>query len=228
MNEETIIHLENVDVFQEMQLVLSNVNLDIKKGDFVFLIGQTGSGKSSLLKIIYRELGISTGTCMVAGHDLNTIKEKEIPFLRRRLGIVFQDFQLLMDRSVEKNLEFVMRATGWKNKEEIKARIEEVLDLVGLKLKGHRMPYELSGGEQQRIVVARALVNHPEIILADEPTGNLDPETSVEIMNLLRKISDTGTAVIMATHDYSMIKRFPSRIIKCDNGQISEERYLLN
>ena len=228
MSEETIIQLENVDVFQEMQLVLSNVNLEIKKGDFVFLIGQTGSGKSSLLKIIYSELAIATGTCIVAGQDMGTIKDKDIPFLRRKLGIVFQDFQLLMDRNVEKNLEFVMRATGWKNKEEIKARIEEVLDLVGLKLKSHRMPYELSGGEQQRIVVARALVNHPEIILADEPTGNLDPETSVEIMNLLRKISDTGTAVIMATHDYSMIKRFPSRIIKCDNGQISEERYLLN
>lgn len=228
MTDETIIHLESVDVFQEMQLVLSNVNLDIKKGDFVFLIGQTGSGKSSLLKIIYKELEIATGVCTVAGQDLSLVKDKDIPFLRRKLGIVFQDFQLLMDRNVEKNLEFVMRATGWKNKDEIKARIEEVLDLVGLKLKAHRMPYELSGGEQQRIVIARALVNHPEIILADEPTGNLDPETSVEIMNLLRRISDTGTAVLMATHDYSMIKRFPSRIIKCDNGQITEERYILN
>ncbi len=228
MNNETIIHLENIDVLQEMQLVLSNVNLEVKKGDFIFLIGQTGSGKSSLLKVIYRELGLSNGTGTVAGYDLTTIKSKDIPFLRRKLGIVFQDFQLLMDRNVEKNLEFVMRATGWKNKDEIKARIDEVLDMVGLKSKCYRMPYELSGGEQQRIVVARALVNHPEIILADEPTGNLDPDTSVEIMNLLRKISDTGTAIIMATHDYSMIKRFPSRILKCDDGKITEERYLLN
>lgn len=228
MSDEKIIHLDRVNVFQEMQLVLSDVDLEISKGEFVFLIGQTGSGKSSLLKVLYSELPISSGNGLIAGYDLNSIKEKDVPFLRRKIGIVFQDFQLLFDRNVHRNLEFVMKATGWKKPADINARILEVLELVGLKNIAHRMPHELSGGEQQRIVIARALINHPEIILADEPTGNLDPDTSVEITNLLRRISDTGTAVVMATHDYSMIRRFPSRILKCEDGKISEERYLLN
>jgi cell division transport system ATP-binding protein len=227
MEVQPIIKLNNIDVFQNSQLVLSNVNLEVKKGEFVFLIGATGSGKSSLLKIIYKELDLKTGIAQIAGYDLLKLKTKDVPFLRRKLGIVFQDFQLLMDRSVEKNLEFVMKATGWKNKD-IKQRVDEVLDMVGMRLKAYRMPHELSGGEQQRIVIARALINHPEIILADEPTGHLDPDTSVEIMNLLKKISETGTAVLMATHDYSMIKRFPSRIVKFNNGVLTEEKYLMN
>ena len=220
----SIIKLHNVDIFQQTHLVLSNVNLHIDKGDFVWLIGQTGSGKSSLLKVIYGDLAINnTGDGHACGYDLNHIKTKDIPFLRRKLGIVFQDFQLLTDRSVEQNLQFVMRATGWTDKKLIADKALDVLEKVGLRSKLKKMPHELSGGEQQRVVIARALLNDPEIILADEPTGNLDPDTSEEIVLLLKQISQSGTAVLIATHDYHIIRTFPSRIIKCENGKVLED-----
>jgi len=219
----SVIKLENVDVYQQKHLVLSKVNLHIDKGEFVFLIGQTGSGKSSLLKIIYGDLHISDGEGHAAGFDLKKLTDKEVPFLRRKLGIAFQDFQLLTDRTVEKNLEFVMKSTGWKDKNLINERILDVLEKVGLRSKLKKMPHELSGGEQQRVVIARALLNDPEIILADEPTGNLDPGTSEEIVLLLRQISQYGTSVLMATHDYHIIRTFPSRIIKCEDGLIHED-----
>ncbi len=219
----TIIQLQNVDIYQQKHLVLSNVNLHIDKGEFVFLIGQTGSGKSSLLKIIYGDLHIASGEGHAGGYDLKKLAEKDVPFLRRKLGIVFQDFQILTDRTVEDNMRFVMNATGWKDKNLIAERIRDVLEKVGLRSKIKKMPHELSGGEQQRVVIARALLNDPEIILADEPTGNLDPETSEEIMLLLKEISRSGTAVLMATHDYHIIRTFPSRIIKCENGKVVED-----
>lgn len=219
----TVIRLDNVDVYQQKHLVLTNVNLHIDKGEFVFLIGLTGSGKSSLLKIIYGDLHISSGEGHAGGYDLKKLTEKEVPYLRRKLGIVFQDFQLLTDRTVEENLRFVMHATGWKEKGLIADRIKDVLEKVGLRSKIKKMPHELSGGEQQRVVIARALLNDPEIILADEPTGNLDPDTSEEIMLLLKEISRGGTSVLMATHDYQLIRTFPSRIIKCENGKVLED-----
>lgn len=219
----SVINLQKVDVFQQKHLVLSNVNLNIDKGEFVFLIGQTGSGKSSLLKIIYGDLHIGNGHGSVANFDLKNLGDKDVPFLRRKLGIVFQDFQLLSDRTVEKNLEFVLKATGWTDANLISERIKDVLDKVGLRSKIKKMPHELSGGEQQRVVIARALLNNPEIILADEPTGNLDPETSEEIVLLLKQISQGGTAVLMATHDYHIIRTFPSRIIKCEGGLVHED-----
>lgn len=225
MEQLQIIKLDNVGVQQRNHLVLNNVNLLVNKGEFIFLIGQTGSGKSSLLKMLYGELNITSGNATVVGYHLNKLKDNELPYLRRKLGIVFQDFQLLTDRTVEENLRFVMSATGWDDEKLMKARLEEVLNEVGLQGKNHKMPHQLSGGEQQRVVIARALINHPEVILADEPTGNLDPDSSVEIMNLLLRISKTGTAVLMATHDYRMIEKFPSRIIKCENGVIVEDRY---
>jgi cell division transport system ATP-binding protein len=220
---DSIIKLRGVDVYQQKHLVLNNVNLQIDKGEFVFLIGQTGSGKSSLLKIIYGDLHIAGGEGLVAGFDLKKLAEKDVPFLRRKLGIVFQDFQLLTDRTIEDNLIFVMKATGWKDKKLITERIYDVLDKVGLRSKMKKMPHELSGGEQQRIVIARALLNDPEIILADEPTGNLDPDTSEEIVILLKQISQGGTAVLMASHDYHIIRTFPSRIIKCEGGKVHED-----
>lgn len=223
---ENVISLSNVDVFQQKHLVLSNVNLNITKGEFAFLIGATGSGKSSLLKILYGELHIGNGEGSVAGFNLKSLSGKEVPYLRRKLGIVFQDFQLLIDRTIEQNLEFVLKATGWTDKNLISERVRDVLDKVGLRSKIKKMPHELSGGEQQRIVIARALLNDPEIILADEPTGNLDPEISEEIMLLLRQISQNGTAVLMATHDYQLIRTFPSRIIKCENGVVHEDSQL--
>jgi cell division transport system ATP-binding protein len=219
----SIIKLNGVDIFQQKHLVLSNVNLHIDKGDFVWVIGQTGSGKSSLLKVIYGDLNIATGTGHACGYDLDKITDNDIPFLRRKLGIVFQDFQLLTDRSVEQNLQFVMRATGWTDPKLIADRTLDVLEKVGLRSKLKKMPHELSGGEQQRVVIARALVNDPEIILADEPTGNLDPDTSEEIVMLLKQISQSGTAVVVATHDYHIIRTFPSRIIKCENGKVLED-----
>jgi cell division transport system ATP-binding protein len=219
----SIINLRSVDVYQQKHLVLTNVNLHIDKGDFVWLIGQTGSGKSSLLKVLYGDVPVSTGDGIACGYDLNDIKPKDIPFLRRKLGIVFQDFQLLIDRSVEENLLFVMKATGWKDKKLIADKTLDVLEKVGLRSKLKKMPHELSGGEQQRVVIARALLNDPEIILADEPTGNLDPDTSEEIVLLLKQISQMGTAVIVATHDYHIIRTFPSRIIKCENGKVLED-----
>ena len=220
---DSIIKLHGVDVYQQKHLVLNNVNLQIDKGEFVFLIGQTGSGKSSLLKIIYGDLRIGSGEGYVAGFDLKKLSEKDVPFLRRKLGIVFQDFQLLTDRSIEDNLIFVMKATGWKDKKLITERVYDVLDKVGLRSKMRKMPHELSGGEQQRIVIARALLNDPEIILADEPTGNLDPDTSEEIVILLKQISQGGTAVLMASHDYHIIRTFPSRIIKCEGGKVHHD-----
>lgn len=224
MIENSIIKLNGVDIFQQKHLVLSNVNLHIDKNDFVWLIGQTGSGKSSLLKVIYGDLSISSGSGFACGYDLNKLESKEIPFLRRKLGIVFQDFQLLTDRSVEQNLQFVMRATGWTDKKLIADRALDVLEKVGLRSKLKKMPHELSGGEQQRVVIARALLNDPEIILADEPTGNLDPDTSEEIVLLLKQIGQQmGTAVVVATHDYHIIRTFPSRIIKCENGKVLED-----
>jgi len=219
----TVIKLENIDVYQQKHLVLTNVNLQIDKGEFVFLIGLTGSGKSSLLKIIYGDLHIASGEGHAGGYDLKKLTEKDVPFLRRKLGIVFQDFQLLTDRTIEDNLRFVMHATGWKDKGLIADRIKDVLEKVGLRSKIKKMPHELSGGEQQRVVIARALLNDPEIILADEPTGNLDPDTSEEIMLLLKDISRSGTSVLMATHDYQLIRTFPSRIIKCENGKVIED-----
>ncbi|WP_207422228.1 cell division ATP-binding protein FtsE [Desertivirga brevis] len=219
----TVIQLQNVDIYQQTHLVLSNVNLRIDKGEFVFLIGQTGSGKSSLLKVIYGDLHIASGEGHAGGYDLKKLSDKDVPYLRRKLGIVFQDFQLLTDRTIEDNMKFVLNATGWKDKNKIAERTRDVLEKVGLRSKLKKMPHELSGGEQQRVVIARALLNDPEMILADEPTGNLDPETSEEIMLLLKEISRSGTAVIMATHDYHIIRTFPSRIIKCENGKVIQD-----
>ncbi|MCB0806195.1 MAG: ATP-binding cassette domain-containing protein [Bacteroidales bacterium] len=222
MSLDTIIELENVAVFQREILVLSEVNIQVDKGEFVYLIGKTGSGKSSLMQTIYADLPFKEGTGTVAGFNLKKIKNKEIPYLRRKLGIVFQDFQLLTDRSVADNLHFVMKSTGWKDKKKMQERTQDVLDKVGLGTKGFKMTHQLSGGEQQRVAIARALVNDPEIILADEPTGNLDPETSHGIMNLLFDISKNGRAVLMATHNYSLINEFPARILKCENGKVVE------
>jgi cell division transport system ATP-binding protein len=223
MISKSVIKLEGVDIYQQKHLVLNNVNLEINPGEFVFLIGQTGSGKSSLLKVIYGELHIANGEGQVAGFDLKNLTDKEVPFLRRKLGIVFQDFQLLTDRSIEENLEFVLKATGWNDKNLISTRILDVLEKVGLRSKVKKMPHELSGGEQQRVVIARALLNDPELILADEPTGNLDPDTSEDIVGLLKEISQSGTAVLMASHDYHIIRTFPSRIIKCEGGAILQD-----
>jgi cell division transport system ATP-binding protein len=207
-------------------LVLSGVNFTIRKNEFVYLVGKTGSGKTSLLKTFYGELPVVEGTVNVAGYDLGTIRVKDIPFLRRKLGIVFQDFQLLPDRSVNENLHFVMKATGWKDKHKMDVRTQEVLDKVGLGTKGFKMPHQLSGGEQQRVAIARALVNDPEVILADEPTGNLDPETSEGIMNLLFEISKSGRAILMATHNYSLFRKFPARTLKCENGKVDSSEYI--
>jgi len=221
MSNTPIISLRDADVYQRNFLVLNNVDFEMHRGEFAYLIGKTGSGKSSLLKILYGDLPLQAGTGEVAGIDLVNLKMSKIPHLRRKLGIVFQDFQLLTDRSIEKNLEFVLRATGWKTKSEISRRIDEVLDDVNMSTKKHKMPHQLSGGEQQRIAIARALLNHPELILADEPTGNLDPETSVEIMNLIKRLStENNMAVLMATHDYSMIRRFPAKTFRCENGKV--------
>ena len=224
MGLDTIIELNDASVYQQRNLILSNVSLTIDKGEFVYLIGRTGSGKSSLLKTLYGALHIAQGQGTIAGFDLTKIKEKEIPFLRRKLGIVFQDFQLLTDRTVNENLLFVMQATGWKDKDEMQKRIQDVLEKTHLGTKGFKMPHELSGGEQQRVGVARALLNDPDVILADEPTGNLDPETSEGIMNLLFEISRSGRAVVMATHNYSLIEKYPGRIIKCDNGKLADSK----
>ena len=215
-----IISLEGVDIRQMNHQVFSNITLKIENGEFLYLIGETGSGKSSLLKALYGELKVDAGNITVADTDLTKIKHKEIPTLRRKLGIVFQDFQLLTDRNVFDNLEFVLKATGWKNKAEIKARIDEVLDSVHLSGVTDKMPYELSGGEQQRAAIARALLNHPELILADEPTGNLDPEKSEKIIELLKEINAKGTTILIATHDYSIIKKYSARTIKCAENKV--------
>lgn len=223
---EPIIDLKGIDIYQKDNLILSDVNFKVDKGEFVYLIGKTGSGKSSLLKILYAELTPENGSAEVAGFDLLNLKRKKVPQLRRKIGVVFQDFQLLSDRSVNENLKFVLKATGWEKKEEINNRIAEVLDKVGLGTKGFKFPHELSGGEQQRVVIARALLNDPDLILADEPTGNLDPQTTKEILNLLVDISNNNKAVVMATHDYETIKTFTSRTITCDQGKISDSKSL--
>ncbi len=223
-SSDKIIELSNCNIWQQDHLVLTDVSLDVRKGEFLYLVGKVGSGKTSLIKTLNVQLPLKEGTGMVAGYNLSEIRPKEIPYLRRKIGIVFQDFQLLIDRTVNENLEFVLRATGWKNREDIDRRINEVLEKVGLNLKGYKMPHQLSGGEQQRVVIGRALLNNPEIILADEPTGNLDPETSEGIIRLLRDISKTGRAVIIATHNYTIVKKFSARTIKCENGRIVEVR----
>lgn len=223
-NEETpVVWAANLDIYQKKTRVLSGVNLSISKGEFVYLIGKTGAGKSSLLRTLYADIPVRAGQARVAGYDLAQLPKRDIPFLRRKLGIVFQDFQLLTDRSVYENLAFVLRATDWKNKADINRRIQEVLAMVGMETKAHKMPYQLSGGEQQRLSIARALLNNPEVILADEPTGNLDPDTSEEIMRLLVEISRGGCAVLVATHDFLIITKFPSHILVCEDGAVRHE-----
>jgi len=219
---DVIIELSDCAIWQQDHLVLTNVNLSISKGEFMYLVGRVGSGKSSLIKTINAQIPLKEGIGLVAGYNLSKLKKRDIPYLRRKIGIVFQDFQLLTDRSVNANLEFVLKATGWKNKHEIDTRIGEVLEKVGLGLKGYKMPHQLSGGEQQRVVIGRALLNDPDIILADEPTGNLDPETSEGILKLLTDISKTGRAVMFATHNYTLLKKFTARTIKCEDGKLVE------
>ncbi|RLD32037.1 MAG: phosphonate ABC transporter ATP-binding protein [Bacteroidetes bacterium] len=220
MSLDTIISFQDVPVFQKESLILSDVTFNLEKGEFLYIIGKTGTGKSSLLKTIYAELPVTAGSASVAGYDLRTVKRKEIPFLRRKLGIVFQDFQLLTDRTVFDNLLFIMKATGWKDKRKIGERIQDVLEKTELGTKGFKMPHELSGGEQQRLGIARALINDPEVVLADEPTGNLDPESSHGIMELLFEISKSGRAVIMATHDYSLFQFFKAKTLVCEDGKL--------
>ncbi len=218
---QSIIELTNVNIYQSESLILSNVNISVEKGEFVYLVGKTGTGKSSLLKTMYGDLALREGEGWVAGHNLKELTWKTVPFLRRNLGVVFQDFQLLTDRNVNENLKFVLKATGWKDENLMNEKIADVLDKVGLKTKGFKMPFELSGGEQQRIDVARALLNSPKLILADEPTGNLDPETSDEVMQLLFHIcKDYNTTIVMATHDYMVINKFPARTIKTEAGKV--------
>lgn len=224
-NSNTVIAVRNLDVYQKNHLVLSQVNVEMRRGEFVYLIGKTGTGKSSLLRTLYADIPVQEGEVEVCQYRLDQLKDKEIPYLRRKIGIVFQDFQLLMDRNIHDNLMFVLKATAWKDKAAMERRIEEVLEKVGLKTQAYKMPYRLSGGEQQRVAIARALLNDPELILADEPTGNLDPDTSEEIMRLLVEISQGGCAVLLATHDFLMISKFPSRILMCADGRIKEETF---
>ncbi|MFN5475236.1 MAG: cell division ATP-binding protein FtsE [Sphingobacteriales bacterium] len=218
-----IIEIRNANIYQGNSLILQDVNINIDKGEFVYLVGKTGTGKSSLLKTLYGELPMKEGSATVAGFDIKSLTWKTVPFLRRTIGIVFQDFQLLTDRNVHDNLEFVLQATGWKDKKLMEDKIQDVLEKVGLQTKGFKYPFELSGGEQQRIDIARALLNSPKLILADEPTGNLDPETSDEIMNLLMQVSrESGSAIVMATHDFMVINKVPARTIKTEGGRVHD------
>ena len=218
----TIASLKNVNIFQEQNMILKNVSLEVNRGDFIYIIGKTGSGKSSFMKTLYADLPLTEGEGSIVDFDLAKLKEKDIPYLRRKIGIVFQDFKLLPDRSIFDNLEFVLKATGWIEKAEMKQKIDEVMEKVGMKSMLHKMPHQLSGGEQQRVAIARALLNDPELILADEPTGNLDPQTSVEVMEVLRKINQNGKTIIMCTHDYALIMKFPSKTLKCEDSTIFE------
>jgi len=222
MENKILLQLDNIKLCLDENIIFQNASLTLQNGEFVYVIGKVGSGKSSLLKALYCEIPILEGQATVMGYNLRKIKTKDIPHLRRKLGIVFQDFQLLTDRSVNKNLEFVLKATGWKKKEDIERRIEDVLEQVGMPNKGYKMPHELSGGEQQRVVIARSLLNEPKLILADEPTGNLDPETSSQIVQLLHDICKKGKAVIMSTHNYTIVDYFPARVIKCENTSLCE------
>ena len=217
-----ILQLKNAAIYQGDSLVLSDINVEVNKGDFVYLIGKTGTGKSSFMKTLYGDLPLTEGEGHIVNYNLKTLKENEIPFLRRKLGVVFQDFKLLIDRTVNDNLLFVLKATGWKDNTEMDKRVEEVLTKVDMKTKGFKFPHELSGGEQQRIAIARALLNNPELILADEPTGNLDPQTSVEVMEVLRDINKNGNTILMATHDYALLLKYPSKTLKCDNNEVYE------
>jgi cell division transport system ATP-binding protein len=219
---QPILSLKNVTVYQDNNAVLTNIDLEVSHGEFLYIIGKTGSGKSSLMKTLYADLKLKDGEGEFVGYNLRTLRERDIPYLRRKIGIVFQDFKLLPDRNVHDNLLFILKATGWKEKREMDVKINEVLDKVGMKHAANKMPHQISGGEQQRIGVARALLNDPEVILADEPTGNLDPQTSVEVMNLLREINQNGKTIVMATHDYALIMKFPAKTLKCDEGTLFE------
>lgn len=220
--QNAIVTLDNATIINENNVIFSSINFKVNAGEFIFLIGKTGAGKSSLLKVLYGDLTLASGKGSIVGFDITELKDKQIPLLRRKIGVVFQDFKLLPDRSIFENLSFVLKATGWKDKSKIKARVIEVLNLVNISPETQKYPFELSGGEQQRVAIARALLNEPELIIADEPTGNLDPETSQEIMQLFRKLHSEGISVIMATHDYNMIVKFPGKIYQCDNGNLNE------
>ncbi len=219
---QIVLSLKNVTIYQENKVILSQINLDVNHGEFIYIIGKTGSGKSSFLKTLYGDLPLTEGEGHIVDFDLVSLEEKQIPFLRRKIGIVFQDFQLLPDRNVTANMLFVLKATGWENPSEMQEKIDEVLDKVGMKGFANKMPHQLSGGEQQRVAIARALLNDPEIILADEPTGNLDPQTSAEVLEVLKNINANGKTIIMGTHDYSLLLKFPSKTLKCENGSIFE------
>ncbi len=218
----TVLSLKNVTIYQENRVILSQINLEVKEGEFLYIIGKTGTGKSSFMKTLYGDLPLTVGSGNIVGYDLANLKENDIPFLRRKLGIVFQDFQLLPDRSVNENMLFVLKATGWTNAADMQTKIDDVLQRVGMIGFSNKMPHQLSGGEQQRVAIARALLNDPELILADEPTGNLDPQTSAEILGVLKKINDNGKTVIMSTHDYAVIMKFPAKTLKCEDNTIFE------